>query len=120
MNLTSNSLPANGVHATGVSKAFGEGPSRTPVLRGTDLEAHQGEMLLLVGPSGCGKTTLLSIIAGTMSADGGSVEVMGQRLDGMATGDVTRFRARHIGFIFQQFNLISTLTITENVSVPLL
>jgi putative ABC transport system ATP-binding protein len=120
MKLTSNSLPANGVRATGVSKAFGEGPSRTPVLRGTDLEAHHGELLLLVGPSGCGKTTLLSIIAGTMNADAGQVEVMGQRLDGMPTAEVTRFRASHIGFIFQQFNLIPTLSITENVSVPLL
>ena len=111
---------ANGVRATGVSKAFGEGQSRTPVLRGTGLEAHHGEMLLLVGPSGCGKTTLLSIIAGTMNADAGQVEVMGQRLDGMPNAEVTRFRAWHIGFIFQQFNLIPTLTITENVSVPLL
>ena len=111
---------ANGVRATGVSKAFGEGQSRTPVLRGTGLEAHHGEMLLLVGPSGCGKTTLLSVIAGTMNADEGQVEVMGQRLDGMPNAEVTRFRAWHIGFIFQQFNLIPTLTITENVSVPLL
>src|SRR6516165_4044807 len=111
---------ANGVRATRVSKAFGEGQSRTPVLRGTDLEAHHGEMLLLVGPSGCGKTTLLSIIAGTMNADAGEVEVMGQRLDEMPTAEVTRFRASHIGFIFQQFNLIPTLSITENVSAPLL
>jgi putative ABC transport system ATP-binding protein len=120
MKLASNSLPVNGVRATGVSKAFGEGQSRTPVLRGTDLEAHHGELLLLVGPSGCGKTTLLSIIAGTMNADAGQVEVMGQRLDGMPTAEVTRFRASQIGFIFQQFNLIPTLSITENVSVPLL
>src|SRR3974390_2488514 len=120
MKLTSDSLPANGVHATGVSKAFGEGASRTPVLRGTDLEAHHGEMLLLVGPSGCGKTTLLSIIAGTMNADAGQVEVMGQRLDGMTNAEVTRFRAQHIGLIFRQFTLIPTLGITENVSVPLL
>jgi putative ABC transport system ATP-binding protein len=90
------------------------------VLRGTGLEAHHGELLLLVGPSGCGKTTLLSIIAGTMNADAGQVEVMGQRLDGMPNAEVTRFRAQHIGFIFQQFNLIPTLSITENVSVPLL
>ena len=120
MKLTSNSLPPNGVSAIGVSKAFGEGPSRTPVLRGADLAARHGELLLLVGPSGCGKTTLLSIIAGTMNADAGQVEVMGQRLDGMPNAEVTRFRARHIGFIFQQFNLIPTLSITENVSVPLL
>jgi putative ABC transport system ATP-binding protein len=120
MKLTPDSKPTNGIRALGLKKAFGEGQSRTSVLRGTDLEVLQGEMLLLVGPSGCGKTTLLSIIAGTMSADAGQVEVLGQRLDGMANAEVTRFRAHHIGFIFQQFNLIPTLSIAENVSVPLL
>ena len=120
MKLNSNSRPTNGVSAIGVSKAFGEGQSRTSVLRGANLEAHHGELLLLVGPSGCGKTTLLSIIAGTLHADAGWVELMGERLDGMPDVEVTRFRARHIGFIFQQFNLIPTLSITENVSVPLL
>jgi putative ABC transport system ATP-binding protein len=120
MKLNSNFLPTNGVSAFGVSKAFGEGQSRTSVLRGANLEAHHGELLLLVGPSGCGKTTLLSIIAGTMHADAGQVEIMGERLDGMANEEVTRFRAQYIGFIFQQFNLIPTLSITENVSVPLL
>lgn len=108
------------IRVAGVEKAFGEGSSRTPVLRGADLETRRGEMLLLVGPSGCGKTTLLSIIAGTLDADAGEVEVLGERLDGMPSSEVTRFRARNIGFIFQQFNLIPTLSITENVSVPLL
>lgn len=108
------------IRVTGVQKTFGEGPSQTTVLRNVNFDAMHGEMLLLVGPSGCGKTTLLSIIAGTMNADAGDIEVLGQRIDRMASSEVTRFRARHIGFIFQQFNLIPTLSIAENVSVPLL
>jgi putative ABC transport system ATP-binding protein len=118
--LMDNSTPDMAVRAAGVEKAFGEGSSRTPALRGADLETRRGEMLLLVGPSGCGKTTLLSIIAGTLHADAGDVEILGQRLNDMTTAEITRFRAMNIGFIFQQFNLIPTLSITENVSVPLL
>ncbi len=76
--------------------------------------------MMLVGPSGCGKTTLLSAIAGTLRIDGGNVEVFGNSLEKMSAGALTRFRAEKIGFIFQQFNLIPTLNIAENVSVPLL
>lgn len=108
------------VRLTGVDKAFGEGDSRTPVLKQTHFEARLGELLMLVGPSGCGKTTLLSILAGTLLADAGEINVLGYRLHEMKPGPVTKFRANHLGFIFQQFNLIPTLTIAENVSVPLL
>jgi putative ABC transport system ATP-binding protein len=108
------------VRLTGVTKAFGEGDSRTPVLKGTDFSARLGELLMLVGPSGCGKTTLLSILAGTLRADAGEINVLGYPLHRMSTGPVTRFRSNHLGFIFQQFNLIPTLTVAENVAVPLL
>ncbi len=108
------------IRVAGVDKAFGDGSSRTPVLRQAALEAHRGEMLMLVGPSGCGKTTLLSIIVGTMHSDAGEIEVLGERIDQMRAGQITRFRAFNLGFIFQQFNLIPTLSIAENVSVPLL
>jgi putative ABC transport system ATP-binding protein len=108
------------VRTRGVVKSFNEGTAATPVLRGTDFEANRGEMMLLVGPSGCGKTTLLSIIAGTLNADAGEIEVMDQRIDKMTSGQVTRFRAKHLGFVFQQFNLIPTVSVIENVSVPLL
>lgn len=114
------SISTTAVRAAGVKKAFGEGLSRTPVLRSVSLQAKLGEMLMLVGPSGCGKTTLLSIVAGTMNADAGEIEVLGERIDRMRAAEVTRFRARNLGFIFQQFNLIPTLSIAENVSVPLL
>jgi putative ABC transport system ATP-binding protein len=75
---------------------------------------------MLVGPSGCGKTTLLSAIAGTLRVEAGEVNVFGKPLHSMPSGALTRFRASNIGFIFQQFNLIPTLNIAENVSVPLM
>ncbi len=109
------------MRASAVIKSFGEGSgSSITVLKGIDLEARAGEILMLVGPSGCGKTTLLSIIAGTLNFDSGEIEVFGQRLDKMKRSAITKFRAMNIGFIFQQFNLIPTLNLAENVSVPLL
>ena len=114
--------PADGraISLTGVEKSFGAGDSITYALRHTDFEARLGELLLLVGPSGCGKTTLLSILAGTLLADAGELNVFGYQLQNMSEGQRTRFRANHLGFIFQQFNLIPTITVAENVAVPLL
>ena len=103
-----------------VEKSFGDGPDRIHVLKQVALQAHTGEILMLVGPSGCGKTTLLSAIAGTLRVDAGNIEVFGSALETMSGGALTRFRATHIGFIFQQFNLIPTLTVAENVGIPLL
>ncbi|MDB5328685.1 MAG: Phosphonate-transporting ATPase [Phycisphaerales bacterium] len=115
-----NSTPTFAVRTKDVAKSFHDGVAETPVLRGTQFDARLGEMMLLVGPSGCGKTTLLSIIAGTLAADAGEIEVMGQRIDQMSTAAVTKFRSTQLGFIFQQFNLIPTISVAENVSVPLL
>jgi putative ABC transport system ATP-binding protein len=108
------------VDVRAVEKSFGDGANRIHVLKQVDLQAKTGEIMMLVGPSGCGKTTLLSAIAGTMRVESGSVRVFGNELEKMSGGALTRFRAKKIGFIFQQFNLIPTLTIAENVSVPLL
>ena len=108
------------VSARGVVKAFGVGDARTVALKGADFSARQGELHLVVGPSGCGKTTLLSVVAGTLDWDEGRVDVFGTSLDGMKRSAITDFRRRNVGFIFQQFNLIPTLNLTENVSVPLL
>ncbi len=108
------------VRVRGVIKTFGVCDARTVALKGIDFSAAEGELHLVVGPSGCGKTTLLSVVAGTLDWDEGDVSVFGTRLDGMSKGAVTRFRRSNIGFIFQQFNLIPTLTLVENVSVPLL
>jgi putative ABC transport system ATP-binding protein len=102
-----------------VWKGFGTGDSRTEVLKEVNFEARMGELLMLVGPSGCGKTTLLSIIAGTLGADRGEVEVFNSPLHRLDKRAVTDFRAANIGFIFQQYNLIPTLNCVENVSVPL-
>ena len=103
-----------------VTKSFGDGGSKLTVLKDISLEAKDGEILMLVGPSGCGKTTLISIMAGTLLADQGDIEVFGSHLNKMSKGAVTRFRAQNIGFIFQQFHLIPTLDIVQNASVPLL
>ncbi|WP_009962679.1 ABC transporter ATP-binding protein [Verrucomicrobium spinosum] len=113
-------LPDHAVRLSGIVKSFGDGNSRLTVLKGIDLDARSGEIMMLVGPSGCGKTTLLSIMAGTLHADQGGVEVFGTRLDKMKAAHVTKFRAQNIGFIFQSFNLIPTINCAENVSVPLL
>ena len=116
----SDSSNPSAVRLSGIVKSFGDGGSKLTVLKGIDLEARSGEILMLVGPSGCGKTTLLSVIAGTLHPDEGAVEVYGTRLDKMSNANVTKFRAMNIGFIFQSFNLIPTLNCAENVSVPLL
>jgi putative ABC transport system ATP-binding protein len=108
------------VHVRGVTKTFGSGESGTRALKGVDFDARQGEMLMVVGPSGCGKTTLLSVVAGTLGFDDGEVVVFGTSLGGLKKRDVTEFRKKNVGFIFQQFNLIPTLSLVENVSVPLL
>lgn len=104
----------------GLEKSFGKGEAKTMALKGIDLEIQSGEFFMIVGPSGCGKTTLLSIIAGTLKGDTGEVNVFGNPLHEMSSGKVTEFRKKNIGFIFQQFNLIPTLTCLDNAIVPLL
>ena len=108
------------VDVRAVEKNFGEGANRIHVLKQVDFQARTGEITMLVGPSGCGKTTLLSAIAGTLKIESGEINVFGNSLEKMSGGALTRFRAKNIGFIFQQFNLIPTLTVAENVGVPLL
>jgi putative ABC transport system ATP-binding protein len=111
--------PPVAVDVRGVDKHFGSAANRLHVLKNVGLQAHLGEILMLVGPSGCGKTTLLSAIAGTLKVEAGSIDVLGHPLHQMSGRELTRFRARHIGFIFQQFNLIPTLSVAENVGIPL-
>ncbi len=108
------------IDARSIVKAFGVGDARTVALKGANFSARQGELHLVVGPSGCGKTTLLSVVAGTLNWDEGKVQVFGTSLDGMKRSEITDFRRRNVGFIFQQFNLIPTLNLIENISVPLL
>lgn len=89
-------------------------------MRGIDLEVRQGELLMLVGPSGCGKTTLISIIAAILDKDAGQCEVLGRDVENMKLTERILFRGESIGFVFQIFNLLPSLTALENVSVPLL
>lgn len=108
------------VRTCGIDMFFGDGETKVTALKQADFEANRGELIMLVGPSGCGKTTLLSVIAGTLTPQTGTVEVFGQRLDGLSQEELTTFRRKHLGFVFQSFNLIPTLTVLENVMVPLL
>ena len=110
------------VQCRGVTKTYDSGGTRTTALRGIDLSVNTGELLMLVGPSGCGKTTLISVIAGILDPDPdhGSCRVFGQDLTALGDRRRTAWRGRHIGFVFQAFNLLPTLTAAENVSVPLL
>ena len=104
----------------GITKSFGEGEARIPVLKGVDLDVAMGEILLLVGPSGSGKTTLLSVIAGILDSDGGEITVLGQSMPDLSSSAKTEFRRDYFGFVFQEFNLLPTLTAAENAAVPLL
>lgn len=108
------------VTCRGVTKVFGDANVQVMALRGVDLDVYFGEMTLLVGPSGCGKTTLLSVIAGILDPTAGEVEVLGTRLADLPSRKIVQFRGRHVGFVFQQFNLLPALTAAENVAVPLI
>ena len=108
------------VQARGVTKSFGEGDTRIPVLKGVDLDVARGEVLLLVGPSGSGKTTLLSVISGILESDEGEVRILGESILELSQSEKTKFRRDHLGFIFQQYHLLPTLTAVENAAVPLL
>lgn len=107
------------VMCEGITKWYGTGDAKVQALRGLDLEIGMGELAMLVGPSGCGKTTLISIIAGLLDATEGELEVLGTRTTELSQKEQILFRRRNIGFVFQQFNLLPTLTAAENVAVPL-
>jgi len=107
------------VWAEGITKWFGAGDAKVQALRGLDLEIPMGELAMLVGPSGCGKTTLISIIAGLLDPTEGELEVLGTRPRELSSQERILFRRRNLGFVFQQFNLLPTLTAAENVAVPL-
>jgi putative ABC transport system ATP-binding protein len=112
--------PELAVTCHALTKDFGQGDTRVQALRGIDFELPGGELALLVGPSGCGKTTLISIIAGLLEPTAGEVVVLGTNLTRLAGDEKVRFRGAHIGFVFQQYNLLPPLTAAENAAVPLL
>jgi putative ABC transport system ATP-binding protein len=110
----------NAITARGVYKGFGTGARRAPILHGVSLEVARGQTVFLVGPSGSGKTTLLSILGCLLAPDHGSVQVLGHEVGRMHAGELTAFRRRYLGFIFQSFHLFPTLSALDNVRLTLL
>lgn len=108
------------VHCQGLVKTYDTGDQKVMALRGVNLDIHTGKLMMLVGPSGCGKTTLISVIAGILDQDEGVCRVFGQDLLHLQQKDRLRFRAQNIGFVFQAYNLLPTLTAVENASIPLI
>ena len=108
------------VQLKGVSKNYTRGKQEVPVLQALDLDIAQGDFLALMGPSGSGKTTLLNLIGGLDSPTEGTIAVAGQRIDSLGEGALAKWRAVHVGFVFQFYNLLPMLTARKNVELPLL
>ncbi len=102
---------------SGIEKYYGSGENRVEVLKGIDLEIEKGEFCVLLGPSGSGKSTLLNIIGGIDLADKGDIRINGKRMSEMKEKGLTAYRRRHLGYIFQMYNLIPNLTVRENIEV---
>jgi putative ABC transport system ATP-binding protein len=108
------------IEARGVTKDFGDGESQVQILKGVDLVISHGEMLAIMGPSGSGKSTLLGALSGLDTVTNGQITIEGQDITHMGENDLATVRNRHIGFVFQTFNLIGTLSAQENVELPIL
>ena len=107
------------VTATTLTRTYGEGGSAVHALRGVSLEIAAGEFTAVMGPSGSGKSTLMHLLAGLDTPDAGAVHIAGEDITRMSDRELTRLRRKHIGFIFQSFNLLPTLSAEENVTLPL-
>jgi putative ABC transport system ATP-binding protein len=111
---------SNLVSIRGVTKTYVRGKQSIQVLHGIDLDIPRGDFVALMGPSGSGKTTLLNLIGGLDHPTGGSIEVDGRRIDGLSAKQLSHWRADHIGFVFQFYNLLPVLSAQRNVELPLL
>lgn len=98
-------------------KSFGSGDTRQEVLRGMDFTVAKGEFCVLLGPSGSGKSTLLNIIGGIDSADAGYISINGDKLEDLGEKRLTQYRRKHLGYVFQLYNLIGNLNVKENIEV---
>src|SRR5437016_13184628 len=108
------------IPAQQVRKIYRSGQLRVEALRDIDLAIASGEMVAIMGPSGCGKTTLLNCLSGLDTVDEGDIFIQGENLRELSDNERTAYRARHMGFIFQDFNLLPVLSAVENVELPLL
>ncbi len=107
----------NFLQISGLKKSFGSGENRTEVLRGLDFTVAKGEICVLLGPSGSGKSTLLNIIGGIDSADSGYIMINGEKTADMDEKTLTQYRRKHLGYVFQMYNLIPNLNVKENIEV---
>lgn len=105
------------IEVNGIRKAFGEGLTKVEVLRGIDFSLEKGEFCVLLGPSGSGKSTLLNIIGGIDNADSGYISINGEKTADMNEKKLTEYRRKHLGYVFQMYNLIPNLTVRENIEV---
>jgi len=108
------------IRVTDVHKVYRRGGESVDVLQGASLEIPRGDFVALMGPSGSGKTTLLNLLGGLDRPTSGSIEIGGERIEQMSEGQLSRWRARHVGFVFQIYHLIPVLTAERNVELPLL
>ncbi|NUS38928.1 MAG: ABC transporter ATP-binding protein [Lysobacter sp.] len=108
------------VSISNLHKTYQRGPEKVDVLHGLDLDIARGDFVALMGPSGSGKTTLLNLIGGLDTPTSGSIDVAGQRIDKLGSGQLAHWRSNHVGFVFQFYNLMPTLTAQKNVELPLL
>jgi putative ABC transport system ATP-binding protein len=113
-------MPNALVNLNSVEKVFHRGSEDIHVLHRLDLAIAEGEFLALMGPSGSGKSTLLNLLAGLDRPTSGTIEVAGQRIDSMSRGQLAHWRSRHVGFVFQFYNLLPVLSAERNVELPLL
>ncbi|HET9208675.1 MAG TPA: ABC transporter ATP-binding protein [Burkholderiaceae bacterium] len=115
--MESNDVATPVLNARGLSKTYGDGPAAVHALRGVDLQIGRGEFIVLLGPSGSGKSTLLNILGGLDVPSAGTLEFRGQSLSAASDDVLTQYRRRHVGFVFQFYNLIPSLTVRENVAL---
>jgi putative ABC transport system ATP-binding protein len=108
------------VRIRNLTKTYQRGPEKIQVLHGIDLDIARGDFVALMGPSGSGKTTLLNLIGGLDSPSGGEIEIDGQRIDAMGSGQLSNWRSQNVGFVFQFYNLMPMLSAQKNVELPLL
>ncbi|MCW2491157.1 MAG: transporter ATP-binding protein [Frankiales bacterium] len=119
MSSSPSPSPSHVVVASGITRQFGEGDTSVHALRGIDVCIPSGELTAVMGPSGSGKSTLMHILAGLDKPTAGSVHIAGTEITSLGDTELTKLRRRHIGFIFQFFNLLPMLTARENVLLPL-